>query len=83
MCSEYAMLLVKHSRCAAPLGMNTVIVLLMLLLAVPLQLFLSHYINTAYAVSFDAESVDPGAAESPTENVRGDINAVRMEALHR
>ena len=31
------------------LGMNAAVVLLVLLLAVPLQLFLSHYLNQAYA----------------------------------
>ena len=62
-----------HLKCSV--GMNTVIVLLMLLLAVPLQLFLSHYINTAYS---DAESVDSGP-----ENSKGDINSVRTEAVHR
>ena len=61
-----------------PIGMNTAIILLVLLLAVPLQLFLSHYINTSYSGS-DAPA-DSGEAAEP---IRGDINSVRIEAMNR
>ncbi len=66
--------------------MNSAVVLLVLLLAVPLQLFLSHYINTAYthAVPNSADSAASGGAEkSLGSKGKGDINSVRKEALNR
>ena len=68
------------------IGMNSVVVLLMLLLAVPLQLFLSHYINTSYATSASADSATSGEAlplGGSVSKSSGDIHSVRMEALHR
>lgn len=61
-------------------GMNSVVVLLMLLLAVPLQLFLSHYISTAYAVT---TSSGADSAKAGTDGVTGDIHSFRAEAMHR
>ena len=60
--------------------MNSVVVLLMLLLAVPLQLFLSHYISTAYAVT---TSSGADSAKAGTDGVTGDIHSFRAEAMHR
>ena len=52
-------------------GMNSALVLVILLLAVPLQLFLSHYINTIYTTS-NAKSVGSESIES-----------ARIEAFNR
>ena len=60
--------------------MNSAIVLIVLLLAVPLQLFLTHYINTSYAAS--ATSAPSDVDTDPVKEVKG-IEAVRREALHR
>lgn len=65
--------------------MQTVLVLLALLLAVPLQLFLSHYINATYPGSSVVADSAVSGEESPDPTgkvVSGDINSVRMEALH-
>lgn len=53
--------------------MNSALVLLALLLAVPLQLFLTQYINNKYGGT-------PNTAESGSSK---DIQSVRIEALNR
>lgn len=69
-------------------GMNSVLVLIVLLLAVPLQLFLSHYISSIYstATANDADSAFPiGSSTSELggqESVKG-IESVRRDALDR
>ena len=57
-------------------GMNSALVLLALLLAVPLQLFLTHYINTKYG------SGTPNTVESSSSEHK-DIQSIRLEALNR
>ena len=67
-------------------GMNTVLVLIVLLLAVPLQLFLTHYINASYGSSTSANAAAAGADNvAGKEGKEGDrgIDTVRMEAFHR
>ena len=61
-------------------GMNSALVLIILLLAVPLQLFLSHYINSIYAAGTTADSAvsGKGGKEAPRT-----IETVRREALDR
>lgn len=57
--------------------MNSTLVLLALLLAVPLQLFLTHYINTKYGAASNNK------AESSPGSGQDNIQSARIEALHR
>ncbi len=68
-----------------PTGMNSALVLIILLLAVPLQLFLTHYINTTYPASTNANSATEGSVskDSAGKDVDGSIDTVRVEAFHR
>ena len=65
--------------------MNSALVLIVLLLAVPLQLFLTHYINTSYASSSSANSATagPDSMGSEGQDAGRGIDTVRMEAFHR
>lgn len=64
--------------------MNSAVVMIILLLAVPLQLFLTHYINTTYASSLNTDSTDSG---SPSVRLKGNnvdrLQSLRTEALLR
>lgn len=72
--------------------MNSALVLIMLLLAVPLQLFLSHYINSLYATTTATATSDNADSALPTSSSASDlgkpdsvkdIQSVRREALDR
>ena len=54
--------------------MNSALVLIALLLAVPLQLFLTHYINSKYETT---PTDDPLLAD------KNNIQSARVEAFHR
>ena len=62
--------------------MNPTLVLILLLLAVPLQLFFNHYLQQSYSSSVsEAGSRDDGELDTAGE-VSG-LNEVRMEAMER
>lgn len=65
--------------------MNSALVLIILLLAVPLQLLITHYLNTTYSTIADADSAvsDADSVGSMGRDGNGGIQTVRKEALHK
>jgi len=67
--------------------MNSALVLIVLMLAVPLQLFLSHYINSIYGstgTSAAASAAFEGSSSTQKlNNAPKSIESVRREALDR
>ena len=70
-------------------GINATLVLIVLLLAVPLQLYLNHYLNQTYTTpSTDGgttsvkEAIKKGMDDAPPQEEEG-IDEVRKKAMER
>ena len=68
--------------------MNSALVLIVLMLAVPLQLFLSHYINSIYGSTGTSAAESATFVEGSSTQQRGNeaprsMESVRREALDR
>lgn len=61
--------------------MNAAVVLIVLLLAVPLQLFLSHYIQQVYLESAASNHMATGRDASKADHLASD-NVVNDQELH-
>lgn len=81
-----------------PTGMNAAVVLIILLLAVPLQLFLSNYIQQVYLESTSSDLTAAGKGASGRKGVESDgqtmvvdrggkkadnLDAIRADAMNR
>ena len=63
-------------------GMNPTLILILLLLAVPLQLFFNHYLQQSYSSSV-SEVGDGGSGKMDTAGEVNGLNEARLEAMER